>query len=248
MLQTPELRAVIETLYGVFRRYELRPKTDPCACHHTDADEQRLHRSPLHKLSQSDLHQYGMDAVYTWGTGDDFKHLIPRLFELLTLPDEHGNRFADAAAVFAKLTYESWCSTSWRSWPDAEQKAISDYFRALWDAAVNSNPDDLPFDGVHGWIEAISQAEHDLTPYLDHWLNASSVNANRNLALMITQEGLPNTKSPSGGYWAGHKEQWEQLNAWLRLPEVRQKLSDAVERWSDLPFATELMDAAVILP
>lgn len=113
---------------------------------------------------------------------------------------------------------------------------------------LNTNPEDLPFDGAYGWIEAISQAEHDLNPYLNHWLKASSVNAHRSLALMITQERLPNAKSPSGGYWAGHEEQWEQLNSWLHLPEVRQKLSNAVERWSDLPFGTELLDAAVLLP
>lgn len=66
--------------------------------------------------------------------------------------------------------------------------------------------------------------------------------------LLITQEGLPNTKSPSGGYWAGHRQQWEQVNEWLRLPEVRQKLVDAAERWSDLPFATEISHAAILLP
>jgi hypothetical protein len=65
---------------------------------------------------------------------------------------------------------------------------------------------------------------------------------------MIVNEGLPNTQSPSGGYWAGHREQWTQLNDWLRRPEVRQKLANGFERWSDSQFAGELMDAAVLLP
>jgi hypothetical protein len=245
MLQTPELRAAIETLYRVFQRYELRPSTDPCACHRTELDDLRLHRKPLHKLSIDDLRQYANDALYTWGTGDDFKHFIPRLFELLPEVDERD--FVDAATVFCKLTYESWCSTSWRVWPNDEQNAIENYFRSSWDAALNSNPEDLPFDGVHGWIQGIAQAEHDITPYLNRWLTASSVNAHRNLALLITRERLPDTKS-GRGYWAGHQEQREQLNLWLRQPEVRQKLSDAVERWSDLPFATEWEEAAVLLP
>jgi hypothetical protein len=165
-----------------------------------------------------------MDAVYTWGT-DDFKHFIPRLFELLAQTPEPGHDFVDPASVFGKLAYESWCSSSWRTWPETEQRAVSDYFRAVRDAALSSNPEDLPFDGVYGWIQAIAQAEHDLTHYLDYWLYASSVNAHRNLALMITHEGLLHTKSPSGGYGAGHRQQWEQLNNWLLLPEVRQKTS-----------------------
>lgn len=248
MLQTPKLSEAIEALYRVFQRYGLRSNTDACSCHHTAEDEQRIHRQPLRKLSQNDLRAYAMDAVYTWGTGDDFKHFIPRLFELLTQSSDYGRDFEHPAGVFGKLVYESWCSSCWRSWPDGEQQAIVDYFGAVWDAALDSDPEDLPFDGVHGWIQAIAQAEHDLNRYLDHWLNASSVNSHRNLALMIMQEGLPHTKSPSGGYWAGHRQQWEQLNRWLRLPEVRQKLVNGVERWSESPFASELSDAAVLLP
>src|SRR5580765_3157892 len=124
MQQTPRLGHAIENLYAVFQRYELRAHTDACACnacHHTTEDEQRLHRTPLSNLSCSDLRDYAMDAIYTWGTGDDFKHFIPRLFELLT--QASGHDFADAAAVFTKLNYESWCSSSWRTWPEPEQKA-----------------------------------------------------------------------------------------------------------------------------
>jgi transposase len=177
-----------------------------------------------------------------------FKHFIPRLFELLAQTSGPGNDFVDATSVFAKLTYDSWCSCSWRTWPESEQRALSNYFLAVWDAALDSDPEDLSFNGAYGWLAAIAQAEHDLTRYFDRWFVASSVNAHRNLALMITQEGLPRTKNVDGGYWAEHREQWEQLNDWLRRPEVRQKLADAFERWVDSPFAGQLMDAAILLP
>lgn len=172
-------------------------------------------------------------------------HFIPRLFELLT--EASGQDFVDAASVFAKLPYESWCSSSWRTWPENEQSAISNYFQAVWEAVLDSDPEDLAFDSAHGWIQAIAQAEHHLTRYLTCWLNAESVNAHRNLALMVTREGLPRTKH-LGGYWFAHREQWTQLNNWLCRPEVRQKLADGSEKWVDLPFAGELMDAAVFLP
>ncbi len=248
MLQTLELCEAIENLYRVFQGYELRSNTDACLCHHSAEDEHRIHRKPLNKLSHNDLQQYATDAIYTWGTGDDFKHFVPRLFELLTQPVESGCSFPDAASILGKLSYESWCSSHWRSWPQEEQKAISGYLQAVWDAVLDSDPDDLPFDGAHGWLEAIAQAEHALMPYLDRWLNAPSLNAHRNLALMITQNGLPSVKIQSGAYWAGHREQWNQLSDWLRRPEVREKLTSAFERWSDLPVASELMDAAVLLP
>jgi hypothetical protein len=246
MLQTPRLREGIEGLYRVFQRYELRSDLDPCPCCHMPQQGQRLRHTPLNKLSRIDLRDYAMDAVYTWGTGDDFKHFIPRLFELLAQTSEQRD-FVDPASVFGRLTYESWCSSSWRTWPADEQLVLTQYLAAAWDAALNSNPQDLAFDGAYGWIQAIAQAEHDLAPYLDLWQRAPSANAHRHLALMITQNGLPNAQSPTGGYWAGHKEQWEQLNAWLRLPEVHQKLTSAVERWSDSAFATELIEAAILL-
>ena len=250
MLQTPELLAAIANLYRVFQRYELRSNTDACscrACHRTSDDEQRLHRTPLHNLSGDDLSDYATDAIYTWGTGDDFKHFIPRLFELLAQAPGFESGFVHAASVFAKLNYESWCSSAWHSWPESEQIAVSNYFRAVWDATLDSAPEDLAFDGAYGWIEAIAQAEDDLAPYLARWLNAASLDAHRNLALMITQEGLPRTKNP-GGYWSGYEEQWQQLNDWLRRPEVRQKLADGFERWVSSPFAGELMDASILLP
>jgi hypothetical protein len=118
---------------------------------------------------------------------------------------------------------------------------------AAWDAALNSTPECPPFNEASGWLEALVQVEHDLTPYLDHWLKEPSVNAHRNLALVITEEGLPRAKNLPVR-WAGHREQWAQLNDWLRRPEVRQKLASAFEQWRDLPFAGELMDAAIMLP
>lgn len=245
MLKTPELAANIETLYRVFQKYELQRGTGPCPCCHSPQDEHSVRHKPLNKLSSRDLQQYAMDAIYTWGSGDDFKHFLPRLFELLIAK---GDGLVHAAAVFAKLSYESCCSTHWRTWPEDEQNAVSNYFQAAWEAVLNSDPSDLPFDGAYGWIEAIAQVEHDLSKYLARWLTVDSPNATRNLALTILNEGVPNTSSPTGGYWADHRQQWEQLNDWLRRHEVRQKLVNGFERWTDAPFVGELLDAAVLLP
>ena len=189
MLHTPELREAIEGLYRTFSRYELRPNTDACPCCHGPEDERSLHVKPLNKLSQKDLSKYAMDALYTWGSSVDFKHFLPRLFELAVESSTFEVERIDSARLFTKLTYESSDSSSWRSWHMDEQAAISGYFHAAWDAALNSNPEDLPFDEIHGWIQAIAQAEADLTPYLDRWLMATSVNAHRNLARIIVNEG-----------------------------------------------------------
>jgi hypothetical protein len=246
VLRTPELVQAIEELYSAFESYRLRANTDPCPCCHSPEDGSRIRAKVLRKLGHEDLGKYATDALYTWGSGDDFKHFLPRIFELLTLP-EPKRGFVDAHAVFVKLTYESHDSNSWRTWPPSEQQAISNYFHAVWDAVLDSDHEDLMYGGAYDWICAIAQAEHDLSPYLDQWLSASSVNAHRNLALMISQEGLPNLSKPGPGYWERRREQWEQLVNWLRQPKVRRKLETGIEKWTDSPFGPELFDAAILL-
>ena len=246
MLLTDKLRDTIEDLYKSFASYHLRSNSGACPDCHSDFDEQRLHTKPLRKLTQEDLWLYAMDALYTWGDENDFKHFLPRIFELLALSHEGPIGFVDPAQVFTKLLYESHCSSSWRYWPSPEQEAIKDYFRAVWDAAINSESEDLRFSSAHDWICGIAQAEDDLSPYLGHWLLAPSLNAHRNLAALVRRD-LSYTKR-STGYWAGHEQQWEQVVAWLRRPDVREKLASAVEKWGDSPFGGELLDAAVMLP
>jgi hypothetical protein len=247
MIQTQELATAIGGLYRAFEGYRLRENTDPCPCCHSPQDAERIRKKILRKLDYGDLYEYVQDALYTWGGEADYKHFLPRIFELLTLPDPKG-AFVDPEVAFVKLTYSSSDSTSWRTWPPAEQRAISSYFHALWEAVLDSDPEDLGLGGAYDWICAIAQAEHDLSPYLNLWLAASSGNAHRNLARMISQEGLPNTAKPGPGYWEERREQWEQIVAWLRRPNVRRKLDIAFEKWAGAPFANELVDAAVLLP
>ncbi|MGB9204554.1 MAG: hypothetical protein WCB94_11370 [Terriglobales bacterium] len=247
MRQTAELREAIENLYRAFEGYRLNPDTGPCPCCHSSEDNQRLRSKLLRNLGPNDLFSYSMDALYTWGSESDFKHFLPRIFELLTLVETTESSFVDPESAFGKLTYESCGSTSWRTWPTAEQQVISNYAVAVWNAVLDSDPDELT-DSPYDWLCAFAQAESDLSHYLDQWMASSSVNAHRNLARMIVWDGVPNATRPNGGYWASRREQWQQLVDWLRRPEVKQKLASGLEKWSDSPFGGELLEAAVLLP
>jgi hypothetical protein len=247
MLLTQELADSIEELYLVFESYRLKESTGPCPCCHSTQDDTQLRSKLLRKLDHKDLAKYAMDALYVWGDEEDSKHFLPRIFELLTNPEtKYG--FVDAEAAFLKLIYEAHNATPWRSWPAPERRAITRYFRATWDAVLDTEPDELDYRGAYSWLCAIAQAEHDISSFLDRWLAASSVNANRNLVLMISREGVPNLLKPDSGYWGQRREQWQQLVDWLRLPQVRRKLELAIKQWANEPFGGELFDAAVLLP
>jgi hypothetical protein len=237
MNRTPRLEAAIEELYRVFASYPLAAHTDPCVCCHGPDDEKVIHSKPLRNLDERHLYNYASDALYTWGNEADFKHFLPRIFELMVLADS--DDFVDAEAIFAKLSY-----ATWRTWPTIEQDAILRFVNELWSNVVNTDPEDLASDGTYGWLCAIAQAEDDLSPYLEQWVGAPSLAASRNLAQLVSEEGLPFTRKPTPGYWDGRRDQWQQIVDWLGRPEPRHKLERAFEEWSSSPFGEDLFAAA----
>jgi len=118
------LQAAIDGLYQAFASYPLRPHVVGCACCVSPEDEARLHARPLRELTVDDLDEYASAALLTWGDEDDFRHFLPRLFELATF-----ERFGpiDLEIVVKKLGY-----AGWRTWPGGEQATVEAYLSALW--------------------------------------------------------------------------------------------------------------------
>jgi hypothetical protein len=148
-----ELRLAIENLYATFASYPLRDDTNACPCCHNPEDEKRVRRRFLRDLNPVDLEQYATDALFVWGNEADFKHFLPRIFELSAA---HGQEFVDPEIVFNKLHHGDW-----RHWPDAEQRAVEDYFHALWKCILDGQPREYYGWGIEGWLCGIAQAVGD---------------------------------------------------------------------------------------
>src|SRR4051794_20200880 len=87
---TPEVQALhmsIEALYSVFSAYPLRPHVMGCPCCVSEKDNHDLHARPLREFTCEHLRRYAFKAMTTWGKVEDFKHFLPRIFELSSLPD-----------------------------------------------------------------------------------------------------------------------------------------------------------------
>lgn len=111
-----ELLAAVERLYSTFNRYPPRMTVDGCPHCVSSADNDCIHAAPLRQLTETQLERYAFKAITTWGTVDDFRHFLPRIFELLaTAPHD----WVDPEVVFGKLPY-----CDFRSWPIAEQQVI----------------------------------------------------------------------------------------------------------------------------
>jgi hypothetical protein len=127
------LKVAVDNLYVTFEPYPLHPDTGPCSCCHNPIDEQKLHGKPLRNLTIKDLEKYAFDALLTWGDVKDFKHFLPRIFELAVLHHDT-DTFVDPEVICGKLRYGDW-----RSWPEPEQQSIDNFLQILWSSLLKSN-------------------------------------------------------------------------------------------------------------
>lgn len=122
------MQRVIENLYTTFAVYPCRPVIEGCPCCVSDSDKEHLHTKELRELGVDDLSRYAFKAMTTWGDQADFKHFLPRIFELLTT-DEW---LVDTFIVLGKLEY-----AHWENWPDTEKTAITEFLICWWTSIIN---------------------------------------------------------------------------------------------------------------
>jgi hypothetical protein len=126
-----DVHAAIEMLYRAFSRYPL-PAESTYSRHTTISEEdvRRIRAKPLRALSGTDLGKFAMKALNTWGDASEFRHYLPRLFELVV--DEPN--WTDIPTLFGKLS-----TAEWRGWPSEEQRAVESYINTLIASALRAD-------------------------------------------------------------------------------------------------------------
>ena len=228
MEETPELRLTIESLYATFASYPLRDDTNACPCCHSPEDEKRLHRTSLRKLNVGDLRKYTTDALFVWGNETDFKHFLPRIFELAVA---HGEEFVDPQVVFNKLHHGDW-----QHWPDVEQSAVEQFFGALWRCILDGQPREYYGWQIEGWLCGISKAVSDLSPYLKTWVEMETENARLNLAGFIADTDFANPNCHATAYWEDSAEMFAEVGNWVRGNVVKEKMKAIAAEYPQYDF------------
>jgi hypothetical protein len=170
-----ELLESIERLYKVFADYPANPKMDGSPMYHELAAWNRaLMAKPLRELSAAeDLRIYHFKAMTTWGDVKDFKHFLPRIFELLTtLPPD----FEEWVAL-GKLHYGHY-----ETWPALEQTAIHQFLLAFWQMLLSQ--ESVQIDAVFGdYFSAIANIYPNFKQLLQLWEENKSQQAAQHLAI-----------------------------------------------------------------
>jgi hypothetical protein len=226
--ETADLRSAIEGLYAAFAAYPLRDDTNACTCCHNPEDEKQIHKSPLRELTAKDMEQFATDALFVWGEVDDFRHFLPRIFELVVM---HGQAFVDQPIVFNKLRHGEW-----RYWPETEQAAVECFFQALWTCVLSQEPREYYGDEIEDWLCGIAQAASDLSPYLNRWLTLETENARLNLARFLAETDFLNTSRHGTAFWGERAELFGQVATWVRNDAVKAKMNATVAEFPQLDF------------
>ena len=125
-----ELISAIERLYQTFAIYPFRPTMEGCPCCVSGSDKEKIHSKQLRQLEEEDLSRYVFKAMTTWGDVKDFKHYLPRIFELVAMKDSG----IDTFVVSGKLEY-----SQWKNWPENEKEAIVSFLLAWWPDFVKNS-------------------------------------------------------------------------------------------------------------
>jgi hypothetical protein len=229
MEQTAELRDAIEKLYVTFARYPLRENTEACPCCHSEQDERRLHAKSLRKLNANDLREFVQGALHVWGGVEDFKHFLPRIFELAM---DNSAEFADTQIALGKLRY-----CEWWNWQESERQVIQRFFGAAWNCALTAEPTEWSGIEVEDLLCGIALADSDVAAYLTKWQSMRTEDVGLHLASFVANTDFAKANQRPSDYWNDCPESFAAVSNWIRSEAVKTRLRDVAERHPECGFA-----------
>jgi len=218
------LEDAVNSLYKTFARYP-RPQTiEFCQCGCTKPDATAvLVVAPLCDLRFSDLADYSFRAMTTQGSLNDFRYLLPRLFQGIT-EEEYGY---NPETLFCKLDYAKWIT-----WPKDEVDALREFLCALWETGLTSFPleDRLPaFFEIETLLASIAVTREDLRPYLEVWAETRTRQSDHHLIQFVTFYGTDFSagRTLNEAFWANAKPQADTLRNWLIRADTFRRIEDS---------------------
>lgn len=229
------LSASVERLYDVFAKYKqpARSHSSPFSGI-TEQHKARLYSKPMRDLAEDDLWTYVRHAMTTWGDISEYKHYLPRLYELLVM---HPG-WTDTGQLIGQLD-----TAEWRQWPDVERDAVSAFLHELWAWSLTIDPDDASCGGI---LLGYGLAGISAAPALMTWRADQSWSATRQIAVLLIYERDALMANRSlGRQWMSPVR--EELLAFLWEDDTAKRLSAACHDGCGQPGADEICDGLNIL-
>ena len=234
---TEKLKHNIENLYKVFAKYGATEMTGSPLYEDLLKWNKELLSKPLRELDEDDLSRFTGKAMTTWGSVNDYKHFLPRIFELtaeLRTPYE-------IWIAFDKLTL-----AEWKNWPKEEQNVIHDYMIVLWENIVNDNSKKAEWE-FKDYFSSIAHFYPNFTDLLKIWTESDSKAGIKHLSEFIVNEQttLFDRKKISGFY--DQKENAEEFINWILSDKILNKFQQKYFEFETEGFAEKISWAEQII-
>ncbi|MFC8298936.1 hypothetical protein [Micromonospora orduensis] len=205
-----DVMSAVARLREAFVRYPERAVLDGCP-----------HCRGQVRVADHNLFSLTISLGNTVGNRDDLKSLLPLLLERMVTSTE-----LDPAIVMGKLPREEW-----RTWPEAEQRAIDGYLDAVWRSLLGTYPSQVgSFLDPATFLDAVGAGGESVTRFLDIWDLTLNSAADRHLADAVNGLNFADRRVTT-------------LAAWLRRESVRDRLFRAFERDHTMPWGDDLARA-----
>jgi hypothetical protein len=188
------LRDAIERSYSEFASMPRPQKLHASPLRDADEILRTLTSAPLRELKGEQVGRYSGWAITTVGDDRDYRHFLPRIFELaVTDPVWLG---AEPPVMASRLNM-----ATWRTWPAQQQAAALHFFYAAFDAVVERHPHGG--QSADDWFCGIVTLGESASPTFERWRSSASPNAALHMASFIIDEAkhLSRHAEVRGPFW-----------------------------------------------
>lgn len=235
---TERLKNSIDQLYATFEKYRSNSNMEGSPVY-GDLEEwnTELFAKPLRELTEDDLSRFTGKAISTWGEVNDYKHFLPRIFELtaeLRTPYE-------IWIAFDKLTL-----AEWTCWPENEQKVIHEFMIALWENILNDDSEKARWE-FQDYFSSIAHFHPNFTELLDIWKKSESKAAIKHLSTLLVEEQTAIFDKKKLSNFKDKPEIVEEFIAWILSDQLLNYVQRKFFEFENEPFADNISWAEQII-
>jgi len=217
----------VEELYIKFRKYNLKPHIEGCPCCTTEEDNNLLHSTSLRQLQHTHLQKYYFSGLLTFGDVDDFKHVLPRVCELMVTAPEQ-------CPVNIEIILSKFSHAEFWKWPADEYQCVTRFLLKLWEINRQIIIDDQRTPDFDEWFCGLSLAFPTSDLILSAWENDTSMISQLNIIRFFTDNYRSIKKNKlSNAFWNDSENKVSEIIAWFKSGVYNKTLTTLLN--SDIP-------------
>ncbi|WP_298319640.1 hypothetical protein [uncultured Aquimarina sp.] len=232
------LKNNISELYKTFEKYHSEP-TMLGSSLYDDLDKwnKELFSKSLTELNEDDLSRFVGKVMTTWGNANDYKHFLPRIFELTA-------EFKTPYEIW--ITFDKLTLAEWNSWDENEQKVIHEFMIALWENIVNDDSEKAECE-FKDYFSAIANFYPNFDELIAIWSESESKGAIKHFSNFIINEqtAIFDRKKISGFY--DKTENVQEFISWALSDKTLNKIQRKYFQFENESFAEKISWAEQII-